>query len=434
LLLVLAAFVGGAITSYHASATSRGDATYAPLDQLARVLAIVEANYVEATQRSKLTEGAIKGLVSELDPHSSYLTPSELADLRGETEGQYAGVGLEVDLHNDVIIVIAPIEGSPSARAGIRPGDEILAIDGRPARGERIEKLIAMMRGVVGSSVTLTVHRPGVADAMVVPLVRALIHVESVTSKRLKNNVAYVRVKQFQEGTHSELVRAAARLQSEPGPPIAGVLLDLRNNPGGLVDEAEAVADELMSSGVIYTTRHRGEVLDTAMAHDGGVFAQLPVVALVNAGSASSAELVAGALQDSGRAAIVGTPTFGKGSVQTIFELPGGSGMRLTTMRYYTPRGRSIQAEGIQPDVLLKPDERPRLGVVLRERDLSGHLPSEGREPAPRRGTTVEEADTPIGPGSVSDMPVDPDTGTDRALRVAYRELAHRIQETRATP
>ena len=433
LTLVASAFAGGALTSYRASAMSQADAPYGPFEQLARVLALVEMNYVEPTQRPKLAEGAIRGLVSELDPHSAYLPATEFALLRGETEGKYAGVGLELDFRDEIITVIAPIEGSPAARAGIQPGDEIVAIDGRAVRGERLERLIAMMRGSVGSTVTATIRRRGAREPILVSMVRAEIRVESVVFKRLVNGIAYVRVKQFQEGSHAELLRAATKLRSEEAAPLAGVVLDLRNNPGGLVDEAEAVADEFLTSGVIYTTRHRGEVVDEARAHEGGAFATLPVVAMVNEASASSTELVAGALQDNDRAVIVGTQTFGKGSVQTIFELPGGAGMRLTTMRYYTPKGRSIQAQGILPDILLTPNKPPLPGTVLRERDLAGHLPSEGRSEGGSRTVLVEQSDVQQGPSTLAAVPTDPEKGSDSALSVAYLELRRRIQEARVT-
>ena len=431
--LVLAAFAGGAVTSHFAHATTEAGSPYAPLDQLARVLVLVENQYVEPTQRAKLTEGAIKGMVAELDPHSAYLDPQEFAVFQGETAGKFGGVGIEVDFRNDYVTVIAPIDGSPAARAGIRSGDQILTIDGKPMRGERIDKLVVMMRGPSGSRVAMTVRRAGVADPLSFELLREEIHVQSVTGKRLVNDIAYVRVKQFQEGTHAELLRVAARLRAEGKAELAGVIVDLRNNPGGLVDEAEGVADEFLTSGLIYTTRHRGKVIDAATAHDGGAFASVPVVALVNEYSASSAELVAGALQDNHRATIVGAPTFGKGSVQTIFELPGGAGMRLTTMRYYTPSGRSIQAEGIKPDILIQAGQPALAGQIVRECDLDGHLPAEG--PAGAGATTVLVDNRKPDPGAaLGEVPVDPVKGSDFALTVGYQLLRKAIGDKRTEP
>jgi carboxyl-terminal processing protease len=431
-LLVAAAFAGGAATSHLAGATTQGASPYAALDQLARVLVIVENQYVEPTSRAKIAEGAIKGMVAELDPHSAYLPPDEFAIFQGETSGKFGGVGVEVDFRDDYVTVIAPIEGSPAARAGVLPGDQIVAIDGKPMRGERIDKLVGVMRGPSGSKVSLTVRRKGLADPLTMELAREEIHVQSVTAKRLRGDIAYVRVKQFQDGTHQELVRAAARLRAPvdgPRPDLVGLVLDMRNNPGGLVDEAEGVADELMSSGVIYSTRHRCQVVDEPHAHPGGAFASLPVVVLVNEYTASSAELVAGALQDSHRATVVGAPTFGKGSVQTIYELPGGAGMRLTTMRYYTPSGRSIQAEGIKPDILIQSSQPAPPGQIVRERDLDGHLPAEG--PLSPRSPVVVDG-KPSNPALASgDVPIDPVKGDDFSLSVGYQLLVKSIAERR---
>lgn len=429
--LVTAAFAGGAVTSHLASATTQAQSPYAPFEQLARVLVYVETQYVEPAQRSKIIEGAIKGMVAELDPHSAYMNATEFAQFQEETGGSFGGVGIEVDYKDDYVTVLAPIEGSPAERAGIRPGDQIVAVDGRPVRGERIDKLVTLMRGPPGSRVKLALRRKGVADPLTFDLLREQIHVTSVVAKRLDNDVAYVRLKQFQEGTHEELLRAAARLRAASKAPLAGVILDMRNNPGGLVNEAEAVADEFLSSGTIYSTRHRNIVIDEVKAHAGGAYASLPMVALVNEYSASAAELVAGALQDSRRATLVGATTFGKGSVQTIFTLPEGAGMRLTTMRYYTPSGRSIQAQGIRPDILIEGGQSSPSGGIVRERDLEGHLPAEGAatSAAPQAVLVEQRTQTTVPRGPEGDVPTDPVRGSDFALSVGYQLLLRSVRE-----
>ncbi|MEZ4296503.1 MAG: S41 family peptidase [Polyangiaceae bacterium] len=408
-----------------ADATTQAANPYAAFDQMSRVLVLVENNYVDPTQRAKVVDGAIKGMVAELDPHSSYMPPAEYALFRGDTQGQFGGVGVEVDFRGEYVTVIAPFDGSPAARAGILPGDQILSIDGKSVRGERVDRLVALMRGPAGTKVKLSIRRKEVAELIEVELVREIIHVDSVTGKMLDGAVAYVRLKQFQEGTRDELLVLAGKLRAQKGGEIKGVLLDLRNNPGGLVDEAVGVADEFLGGGQVYTTRHRGRVIDDVRATPGGAFSGVPVVALVNAYSASSAELLAGALQDNGRAKVVGVQTFGKGSVQTIFDLPSGAGLRLTTMRYYTPSGRSIQAEGIHPDIAIQKAEAEAGKGVVREQDLAGHLPAEG--PVAKGPERVLVDDTKQGDGERegprAEVPDNPKVGTDFELAAAYEEL-----------
>jgi carboxyl-terminal processing protease len=429
--LVAAAFAGGAVTSHLAHAKTQAASPYAPFDQLARVLVLVENQYVEPAARNKVIEGAIKGMVAELDPHSAYMSAAEFALFQGETEGKFGGVGVEVDFKNEYITVIAPIDGSPAARAGIKSGDQILAVNGKPMRGERIDKLVGIMRGPAGSKVRIVIRRPGTAEPLTFDLVREEIHVTSVIGKRLTGDIGYLRLKQFQDGTHEELLRAAAKLRGESKSQLLGVILDMRNNPGGLVDEAENVADEFLAAGAIYSTRHRGQVIDEVKAHPGGAFSSVPIVVLVNEYSASSAELVAGALQDARRATVVGAPTFGKGSVQTIFDLPGGAGLRLTTMRYYTPNGRSIQAQGIRPDIVIESKQAQSLDVV-RERDLEGHLPAEGGSTKGPTGKVVVETGARSGEvENARDIPVDPVKGKDFALSVGYQLLVKTIGDRR---
>jgi carboxyl-terminal processing protease len=319
--LSLAAFAGGGLAAEVARATTARQSPYAMLDQLARVLVMVEREYVDPVDRARLVEGAIEGMVAELDPHSSYLTPEDYGIFRGDTEGHFGGVGVEVDFSTDFATVIAPIEGSPAERAGIRSGDRIVAIDGQSVRGKSPADLVRTMRGDPGTKVWLTIRRDGVDRFLYFTLVRRVITVTSVVSQLLDGNVGYLRIKTFQNGTHAEFIDHLGRLRTRAGGRLRGVLLDLRNNPGGLVDEASAVADEFLTSGVIFTTRRRGRVVDMVQADPVGTLRRGPAAVLVNEFSASASELVAGALGDQRRATIVGANTFGKGSVQTIVDM-----------------------------------------------------------------------------------------------------------------
>jgi carboxyl-terminal processing protease len=425
---VAAAYAGGAITSHAARAKSGSSSPYAPLSQMARVLVFMENQYVDPVQRERILDGAIKGMVAELDPHSAYMTPKEFALFNQDTEGSFGGIGVEVDFKDESVIVIAPIPDSPAHRAGIRSGDYIVAVDNRLLRGMAIDKIVRIMRGPPKTRVRLTVTRIGVDQPLYFDLVREHIHVRSVEGKRLAHDVGYLRLKQFQLGTHEELLEEIAKVRTAADSSLGGVILDIRNNPGGLIDEAEAVTDELMSGGAIYTTRHRGKVLDEINAHRGGALARVPLVVLVNEYSASSSELVAGALQDNGRAPIIGATTFGKGSVQTIFELPGGAGLRLTTMRYYTPNGRAIQAAGIDPDIVVEhQSEQGQGGPALREDSLEGHLPAEGAR-GKHRGVKVYKGGKRPEYRPIDQTPTDPRKGDDFALRIAYQELLRRIE------
>lgn len=427
-LTTAAAFAGGALSAHLATATPARESPYEMLEQLGRVLVLIENEYVEPVDRQRLVEGAIKGMVAELDPHSGYLPPQDWAIFQSDTEGKFGGVGVEVDFRDEYVMVIAPIEGSPAERAGVRSGDHIVAIDNKSVRDKSPDDLIRAMRGAPGTKVVLTVKRSGKDELMHFTLTREVIVVASVAHKLLDDGIGYIRLKQFQNGTHDELLEAAAKLRKENGEELSGVILDLRNNPGGLVDESAAVADEFLASGVIYTTRHRDRVIDEARSGSGGALRRGPLVVLVNEYSASAAELVAGALQDHQRATVVGAKTFGKGSVQTLIDLPGQAGLRLTTMRYYTPRGRAIQAQGIQPDVLVEAAYvADKTFGVVRESDLENHLPAEGRG-AP----AAADAGAPLGDagaadaggthlGVTRDVPKNPTGGADLALSIGYQ-------------
>lgn len=419
---IVAAFAGGALTSQVlAHADSQKESPYAQFDQMGRVLAVIEHGYVDTPGQEKLLDGAIKGMVSELDPHSSYMTPDEYSEFQNDTEGKFGGIGVEIDDRDGDVIVIAPIEGSPAARAGIKSGDRIVTVDDKLVRGTRVDKLIDTMRGDPGTKVRVGIVREGVDEIMYFDLVREIVHVSSVEAKMLAGAVVYIRVKQFQENTHKELVDAVGKARTASKVDPKAVILDLRYNPGGLVDQAEGVADELMDAGTIYSTRHRGKIVEEVSASRGGVLSDVPCVALVNEFSASASELVAGALQDSQRAIILGAKTFGKGSVQTIFDLPGGSGLRLTTMRYYTPSGRSIQAQGIMPNVVVRrADGKP--ADVVREADLEGHLPAEAGG-AKFDAETIDAPPDQLTPTKFSELPDDPSSGKDFVLAEGYRRV-----------
>ena len=439
-LLPLCAYAGGACATVFGGGTraARGDTPYAAVEQLGRVLVEVEREYVDPVDRAKLVEGAVKGMVGELDPHSSYMPPEEFQAFESDTEGQFGGIGVEVETRNEQLVVLSPIEGSPAERAGIQSGDVIVSVDGKDASSQPLEKLVKHLRGVPGGHVKLGIRRQGSPQLLSFDLAREVIHVPSVSSKLLSNRVAYVRVKQFQEHTHDELLEAAAKLRARAGGSIQGIILDLRSDPGGLVDQAADVADEFLDDGVIYSARHRGTVVDEVTARSGGAFVGEPCVVLVDQYTASASELVAGALQDHKRGAIVGEQTFGKGSVQAIVALPGGAGMRLTVSRYYTPSGHAIQADGVHPDVTVEV-KKEEGSVSYREQDLEGHLaaergaPSSGSSLAGASGAVVVsagDAGAPAPEPSRSDarsVPDDPEKGTDAVLRVGWEVLARTI-------
>ncbi len=420
--LVLASFAGGALTTHVSYAGGEKSSPYHPLSQLGRVLVFLENQYVDPVERNKVLDGAIKGMVAELDPHSAYMNPEEYAAFNEDTEGTFGGIGVEVDFKDDYAVVIAPIVGSPAARAGIKSGDKIVAVDNKPLRGLPVDKIVNLMRGPAKTKVVVTVRRDGQNEPLHFSLIREHIHVRSVESRRMVGNVAYLRLKQFQAGSHKELLEEVAKLRKESDEPLAAVLLDLRSNPGGLINEAEGIADEFLSSGTIYSTRHRGKILDEVTAHLGGALTKLPLILLVNEYSASSSELLAGALQDNKRARVVGAQTFGKGSVQTIFQLPGGAGLRLTTMRYYTPLGRAIQAAGISPEVLITYGEDADGAPPMRESDLEGHLSAEAAREQ-KRATKTYKGKTRPEYAPIDKVPADPRGGDDFGLEVAYKEL-----------
>lgn len=395
------------------------------------MLVFVENEYVDPVDRARLLRGAIEGMVGELDPHSAYLPPEDYQIFHGDTEGRFGGIGVEVDFRDDQVTVIAPIEGAPAARAGIRSGDRILSINGTAVDGKSADALVRAMRGEPGSPVELTVRHRGEDRTVTLTLMREIISVASVASKLLDDDVAYFRIKAFQANTHAELLDQIAILRRESGGPLTAILLDLRNNPGGLVQEAVAVADEFLERGAIFSTRHRGKTVEEVRASAGGALKRGSLVVLVNEFSASAAELVAGALQDNHRAIVVGEKSFGKGSVQSIIDLPHGAGLRLTTMRYYTPLGYSIQARGILPDVRVPSNVvTTHPFEITREADLENHLPAEERaEPEKPKGPEEPEQ---MHLGVSRSIPGNPTGSADLALSVGFQIVTGVLSE-RAT-
>ncbi|GIX31077.1 MAG: peptidase S41 [Porticoccaceae bacterium] len=356
-----------------------------PLDELqlfVEVFEQVRAAYVEEVDDYTLFEKAIQGMLAGLDPHSAYLTEDSLADLEETTTGEFGGLGIEVDVQDGFIRVVAPIDDTPAQRAGLKSGDLIIKIDDQSVQGMSLDEAIERMRGEKGTKVRLTILREGRPAPFEVELVRDVIRVQSVRSEVLEERFGYLRIAQFQADTGEQFRREVAKLRRR-AKPLAGVILDLRNNPGGLLQSAVEVADALLDEGLIVYTEGRVPSADAEFhATAGDLLEGLPVVAIVNGGTASAAEILAGALQDHRRAVTIGTRTFGKGSVQTVLPLREGKAIKLTTARYFTPAGHSIQAQGIQPDILVQQAEIRTLPeqVEVSEANLPRHL--EGSRPA----------------------------------------------------
>ncbi|MCS5712682.1 S41 family peptidase [Candidatus Berkiella aquae] len=369
-----------------------------PLDDLQRFTSVVEQirkYYVKPVNDKELFENAIRGMLSGLDPHSAYLDENEFSDLRANTSGKFGGLGIEVTMEDGFVRVISPIDDTPASRAGLKSGDFIVKLDDTPVKGLTLKKAVEMMRGDRGTNILLTVVRKGTNAPLKIKVTRDIIQVKSIRTKILDKSYGYVRVSQFQTHSGEDLVQAVEKLQKETNNQLKGLIIDLRNNPGGILESSVKVADAFLDksrlnyNGMIVYTEGRlpgSEIKE--LATDGDILQGAPVVVIVNGGSASASEIVAGALQDHKRALIVGTQTFGKGSVQTVLPLRDNHGLKLTTALYFTPAGRSIQAKGIVPDIEIpdikmpevKHDELEEL-VNIRESDLDGHLENGAKKP-----------------------------------------------------
>src|SRR5262252_6517469 len=415
-LMFLGAIAGAGLTLLvtHPGAVSVGSSaeaalsdTYKQLNLFGEVFERVRADYVEKPDDSKLVQSAINGMLAGLDPHSSYMDPKSFRDIQVQTRGEFGGLGIEVTMEDGLIKVVAPIDDTPAAKAGIMANDIITQLDDSAVQGLTIDQAVDKMRGPVNTKIKLTIIRKGSDKPIEVTIVRDIIHVKSVRSHPEGADVGYIRVTQFSERTTDGLKQAINDLNSQLGTDkIKGYILDLRNNPGGLLDQAISVSETFLERGEIVSTRGRnpGETQRFTARH-GAMIKGKPLIVLINGGSASASEIVAGALQDQKRATVIGTRSFGKGSVQTIIPLGGGNGaLRLTTARYFTPSGRSIQATGITPDIEVLQDVPDNMKAQIDtkgEASLRGHLKAEGAEQS----------------GSQSYVPADPKN--DKALHMA---------------
>jgi carboxyl-terminal processing protease len=402
-----------------------------------RVMDRVHASYVEPVNDDHLMKDSLKGMLTGLDPHSDYMDEDEYREMLADSHGEFAGIGTELTRDESHPKIISPIDDTPAARAGLKPGDVILRIDGHPTEGMSLKDAVDQLRGPAGTKVHVLILRLG-QRPFEVSLTRALIKVASVKSHLEPGRIAYIRVTTFAEKTQSEFVDALDHLKREAGGRLDGIVLDLRNDPGGLLDTAVRVAGDFLDSGVIVSTHGRNPSEDetyTAQA-EGDRAHGVPVIVLVNGASASASEIVAGALQDRHRATILGTRSFGKGSVQTIIPLDGHGALRLTTARYYTPAGRSIQGEGITPDVIVFPprDQQIAQATVLHETDLRGALKNTGPQQG-EVGADRASAATPTADQESEAAAIDPaiiGTAKDHQLAVALKRLKEMVARSAA--
>jgi carboxyl-terminal processing protease len=387
-LLLLAGLAAGSTMvslAQNQSASVADTEIYKQLDLFGEVLERVRSDYVEKPDDDKLIEAAINGMLMALDPHSSYLNAKQFRDMQVQNQGEFGGIGLEVTMENGLIKVVSPIEDTPAAKAGLQSGDLITALDKEQVQGLTLQEAIEKMRGPVKAPITLTIVRKGVDNPFEVKVVRDLIHINPV-KYNAEDDVGYIRITTFNEQTTANLQMAVEDLQKEIGPKLKGYVIDLRNDPGGLLDQAISVSDAFLDEGAIVIIKGRDpEQTQRANATPGDITDGKKLVVLINGGSASASEIVAGALQDHHRATLVGTRSFGKGSVQTVIPLPSKGALRLTTARYYTPSGRSIQAKGIEPEVVVEeelPDDLKKAAENAQqgEASLRGHLKGEDEE------------------------------------------------------
>jgi carboxyl-terminal processing protease len=406
--LVLLVFTGGVQRGITAV-----EDTYEKLKVFTEILSLVQSNYVEDVNSKDLIYGAVKGMLDTLDPHSAFMTPEAFKEMQVETQGSFGGLGIEITVKDRMLTVVAPIDGTPAERAGILPGDRIVKIEGQATKDMTLMDAVRMLRGPKGSKVTISILREGPSEPVDITLVREVIEVHSVRSKDLGDGIYYARITSFQEKTSKDLEKALEQAQKAGD---AALILDLRNDPGGLLNQAVAVSDMFLDKGqlIVYTQgRIKNQDLRFTAEHSNGL-PKWPMVVLVNGGSASASEIVAGALQDWKRAVLIGTKTFGKGSVQTVIPLSDGSGLRLTTAKYFTPRGRSIHGIGITPDIVVEA-VRPEVAAQRQKEEETRRL-AVGEHPREQRIGEQEGEGVEIGRREVVDL--QKDVQLQRALEI----------------
>ncbi|MGJ0516503.1 MAG: S41 family peptidase [Methylomicrobium sp.] len=407
--------IGGSVLAELNKTNKNSESEALPFEELrtfTEIFGRIKRDYVEPVSDKKLLEDAVRGMVSGLDPHSAYLVPEEYQELKEGTTGQFGGLGIEVTMENGFIKVVSPIDDTPAQRAGLKTGDLIIRLDDKPVKGMSLVEAVKTMRGEPGSKIELTIVREGEEAPLKFTLTRDVIKVKSVKSKLLEKGYGYVRVSSFQSGTGESLLESLTQLKKDNAGAMKGLVLDLRNNPGGVLNAAVEVSDAFLKNGLIVYTKGRIENSEMRFSAAGeDLLNGAPMVVLINAGSASASEIVAGALQDQKRAVIMGEKSFGKGSVQTILPTSNGAAVKLTTARYYTPSGRSIQAEGIEPDIALAPVKLESVEksdfTPVKEADLSHHLEN-GKKKGEKIETPKTDADRAKAEESleISDYPV----------------------------
>lgn len=417
--LSFVSFLSGGTWTYLLS-KDRSREAYKNLSKLTRVYDLVKENYVQEPADEKLIDGAIRGMLEELDPHSVYLTKKEFSDMQADTRGEFGGLGIEITKKDDMLTIVSPIEDTPAAKAGLQAGDVIVKIEDKPTARMSIFEAVEMMRGKPGTSVTITIKRQGRDDLLPVKLTRAIIQVKSVKAE-MREGFGIIRIGSFVDRTSDELRKALNAFKKEG--PIKGLVLDLRNNPGGLLQQAIEVADIFLSEGmIVYTQGREADRVTKSFAMSKGTEPNYPIVVIINGGSASASEIVAGALQDHKRAHLIGTTSFGKGSVQNVIPLEDGSGIKLTVALYYTPAGRQIQGEGIVPDEIVRGPNDPE--EVTREKDLPGHIVGVNEKNKEAAKKKAHDKDEKVAKVKAEDSEAQVDVQLEHAIAYLKRKTA----------